>query len=105
MKALILSLLSLFLVLTVNAQSVSFTLKNNTVSSIPLIIPNVMNPNLSPFSSSGVTLDVGQKIFFKHRGRKYLLIEVSEEQRDQKVAVEKLIKERKRELKLKNWAD
>ena len=105
MKVILLSFMTLFLVGTTNAQSVSFTLKNNTISSIPLIIPNVMNPNLSPFSSSGVTLKIGQKIFFRHRGKKYLLLEVSEEQRDKKIAVEKLIRERKKKLKLGSWTD
>ena len=40
---------------------ITFTLQNKTAKSIPLIIPSVMNPNLSPFSKSGVDLKVGQK--------------------------------------------
>ncbi|MEL7342369.1 MAG: hypothetical protein AAGM67_17940 [Bacteroidota bacterium] len=57
-----------------------------------------MNPNLSPLSNSGVDLQVGQKIFFKVRGRRYLLLEVTEDLRDVKLDVGSLLKERKREL-------
>lgn len=79
-------------------QAVPFTLHNSTLQSIPLIIPGVMNPNLSPLSNSGVDLQVGQKIFFKVRGRRYLLLEVTEDLRDVKLDVGSLLKERKREL-------
>jgi hypothetical protein len=47
----------------------SFTLRNNSAKSIPLLIPDVMNPNLSPFSNSGVDLKMGQEILFKEKGR------------------------------------
>lgn len=81
--------------------SVRFTLKNNSAKSIPLIIPNVMNPNLSPFSSSGVELAIGQKIFFKEKGKKYLLLVVdSEIATDAQINVDALLKERKKELGL-----
>lgn len=83
------------------AGPVPFTLRNTSMTSIPLWIPGVMNPNLSPVSNSGVDLKVGQKIFFKHRGKKYLLLKVTEEQRDQTLNVPKLIRERKAELGLK----
>jgi len=56
--------------------SISFTLSNTSAKSIPLIIPNVMNPNLSPFSDSGVDLVVGQEILFKEKGKRYLLLKV-----------------------------
>lgn len=80
---------------------ISFTLKNKTASSIPLIIPNVMNPNLSPFSESGVTLTIGQKIYFKEKGKKYLLLKVDDSiEEDSKIDVGQLIKTRKKELKL-----
>jgi len=79
---------------------VPFTLRNTSMNSISLWIPGVMNPNLSPVSNSGVDLKPGQKIYFKHRGKKYLLLEVSEKQRDQTLNVPKLIKARKAELGL-----
>ena len=44
--------------------AVPFTLRNNSLKSIPLKIPGVMNPNLSPMSNSGVDLAEGQKVYF-----------------------------------------
>lgn len=80
---------------------ISFSLTNETAKSIPLQIPSVMNPNLSPFSRSGVDLKIGQKIFFKHKGRKHLLLQVSDEIKDgETVEVSSLIKKRKAELGL-----
>jgi len=81
-------------------ESVSFTLKNNTAKSIPLVIPGVMKPNLSPFSSSGVTVKVGQEFYYfsksKKRGKRLLFV-ATEEMDGQSIAVEKLIKEKKKE--------
>lgn len=80
-----------------NNQYVSFTLVNSSAKSIPLIIPNVMNPNLSPFSESGVSLAIGQKIFFKNNGKKELLLQVDATiQEGMKLDVAKLIKQRKK---------
>lgn len=59
-------------------QMITFTLHNSSAKSIPLVIPNVMNPNLSPFSNSGVKLKVGQRIYYKKRGKKKLLLTVDE---------------------------
>lgn len=44
---------------------ISFTLKNSSLRSIPLKIPGVMNPNLSPMSKSGVRLAQGQEIIYR----------------------------------------
>jgi len=55
---------------------VSITLRNETLKSIPLVIPGVMNPNLSPQSNSGVRLKIGQEIKYKKGGRAYLLLVV-----------------------------
>jgi hypothetical protein len=88
---------------TINVQEenyISFDLLNKSAKSIPLFIPGVMNPNLSPFSSSGVTLKMGQKIFFKYKGRKHLLLEVDGRLMDQKLEVASLIKKRKKDLDL-----
>lgn len=80
-------------------NSVSFKLINPSAKSIPLIIPNVMNPNLSPFSESGVDLKIGQEILFRQKGKKYVLLTVSNEiQNGEKVNVRKLLNERKKEL-------
>jgi len=80
-------------------EYVSFTLRNNSAKSIPLIIPTVMNPNLSPFSNSGVDLKIGQEIIFKNKGRKYVLLTVSDEIKDGDVLeVSKLLKAKKKEL-------
>ncbi len=85
-----------------NNEYITFTLKNNTAVSIPLYIPSVMNPNLSPFSESGVSLKKGQKIFFKEKGKKYLLLTVDESiKNEEEIPVSKLIKERKAELKIR----
>ncbi len=80
---------------------ISFTLKNTTAKSIPLLIPSVMNPNLSPYSNSGVDLKIGQQIFFKEKGKKYLLLTVDETiAQDSTLDVAKILKERKQELGL-----
>ncbi|MFY0671989.1 MAG: hypothetical protein JXQ87_01210 [Bacteroidia bacterium] len=81
---------------------IQFTLRNNSAKSIPLIIPTVMNPNLSPFSNSGVSLKIGQEIFFKNKGKKELLLVVDDSIKNgSKLDVAKLIEERKKELKKK----
>ena len=56
----------------------AFYLENNTAQSIPLRIPGVMNPNLSPFSQSGVDLPNGQKIFLDLNGKRILLLTVTD---------------------------
>ncbi len=61
-----------------NERYVGFTLRNETLRSIPLIIPGVMNPNLSPQSNSGVRLKVGQEIKYKKGGRTHLLLVVDD---------------------------
>jgi len=82
-----------------NIEYVSFTLQNTTAKSIPLIIPNVMNPNLSPFSKSGVDLIIGQEIFFKEGGKKYVLLVVDNSiSNGSTLNVSQLLKERKKEL-------
>ena len=78
---------------------VSFTLRNTTVKSIPLIIPSVMNPNLSPMSNSGVDLKFGQEILFRKNGKKYLLLVVDDSIKNGDVLdVADLLEKRKQEL-------
>ncbi|MDX1907041.1 MAG: hypothetical protein SF053_08385 [Bacteroidia bacterium] len=92
----------LFLGMSLFAKDdVSFTLRNNTPSSIPLVIVGVMNPNLSPFSNSGVTTEAGTEIYFFHEKKRYLLLTVSPEIADQTLDVAALIKARKKALGLK----
>ena len=82
-------------------KKVDFTLQNSSDKSIPLIIPTVMNPNLSPNSMSGVSLKMGQEIFFKVRGRKYVFLTVDESiQEGDVLDVAKLLPKRKKELGL-----
>lgn len=82
-----------------NPMIKSFTLENTTGKSIPLLIPSVMNPNLSPFSKSGVDLKVGQEILFREKGKKYVLLTVDEKiQNGATLNVSELIKDKKKEL-------
>ena len=97
MKKLLLSMVTCLLSLSVVA--VPFVLQNKTLKAIPLIIPGVMNPNLSPLSQSNVDLAVGQKIFFEKDGKKVLLLEVTEALQGQKVNVAKLLKSRAKKHK------
>lgn len=71
-KVIFLSVFSLVAVLfnEVKAQNIPMTFHNGSFKSIYLIIPGVMNPNLNPKSNSGVSLDVGQKVFFFPDGKK-----------------------------------
>lgn len=59
-------------------RRIQLTLLNSSARSIPLIIPTVMNPNLSPFSRSGVSLTLGQKIYLKKGMHRQLLFEVTD---------------------------
>jgi hypothetical protein len=80
-------------------NGVSLTFHNGSLASIPLIIPGVMNPNLIPMSDSGVTLGYGQKVFFKEKGKQYLLFEIDETFKDgDKLEIQDLIKVRKKQL-------
>lgn len=59
-------------------KTVSFTLHNSSMKSIPLNIPGVMKPNLSPMSNSGVSLEIGQKIYYTKGGVRMLVLTVDE---------------------------
>lgn len=56
----------------------AFYLENNTAQRIPLRIPGIMNPNLNPFSRSGVNLKNGQKIYLDFNGKRILILEVTD---------------------------
>lgn len=77
-----------------NDVYIDFTLRNETMQSIPLIIPGVMNPNLSPMSNSGVSLKVGQEVKYRKNGRTKVLFVVDESiAKGEVVLVGKLLKE------------
>jgi hypothetical protein len=99
MKLLIATMLIWGLV-TGEKQSASFVLRNESNKSIPLVIPGVMNPNLSPMSNSGVTLAEGQEIFFLEKKKRYLLLEVSPDLNGDTLIVNELIDKRRVELGL-----
>lgn len=83
-------------------KRISFKLINPSNESIPLIIPNVMNPNLSPNSSSGVDLKIGQELLFRNGLKRYVLLTVDESIKEgQEVDVYQILVERKKELGLK----
>lgn len=80
-------------------RSISLTLHKSSLRSMLLIIPGVMNPNLSPLSGSGVSLRVGQPIYFQYQGKEALLFKVEESMDGNKhIDVPKLFKKRKKEL-------
>ena len=56
----------------------AFYLENNTAQRISLRIPGVMNPNLSPFSRSGVNLKNGQKVYLDINGKNILILNVTD---------------------------
>ena len=76
------------------------TFHNGSLKSIPLNIPGVMNPNLSPISDSGVTLEVGQKVFYfpnGKKGKKELLFEVDNTfRKDTILQIDEMIKQKKK---------
>jgi hypothetical protein len=59
-----------------------------------------MNPNLSPISDSGVTLEVGQKVFYfpnGKKGKKELLFEVDNTfRKDTILQIDEMIKQKKK---------
>jgi hypothetical protein len=102
MKKLLLPLLVVMLFSSLKAQNIPMTFHNGSFKSIALIIPGVMNPNLNPFSNSGVGLEVGQKVYFfpnKKKNKKELLFVVDKTfKRDTILEIDQLIEKRKKEL-------
>jgi hypothetical protein len=104
MKNLLLTVFTLALSFNFIAQkSVNFTFHNGSLKSIPLVIPTVMNPNLSPMSNSGITLDMGQVVYFfpnGNKGKKEVLFVVSDTFKDGDVLeIDQLIAEKKKAQK------
>jgi hypothetical protein len=107
MKTLVLSFLILLIqsASSVYGQSIQFTFHNGSLKSIPLVIPSVMNPNLSPLSNSGIELKIGQNVYFYPNGttkKRELLFKVDDSyQQNQVLEIDELIEKRKKELKNK----
>jgi len=59
-------------------RTAGFYLVNSTAQTLPILIPGIMNPKLTPFSQSGFDLPWGQKIFLKTPGENLLLLTVSD---------------------------
>jgi hypothetical protein len=82
-------------------KSINFTFHNGSLKSIPLVIPTVMNPNLSPMSNSGVTLDLGQVVYYFPNGKKRkkeVLFVVDDTSKDGDVLqIDQLIKAKQKE--------
>jgi hypothetical protein len=98
----------LFFVITVisvnnsYAQNIPMKFHNGSFGSIYLNIPSVMNPNLSPKSNSGVSLDAGQVVYFfpnGKRGKKEVLFVVSPTwKKDTILEIDEIVRERKKSL-------
>lgn len=82
---------------------VPLKLLNNSAKSIPLEIPGVMNPNLSPFSESGVSIPEGTVVYFFVKKKKYPLVTITNGM-EKVIIVDELIKKRKLELGLTKGA-
>ena len=92
-------LFNLFFLVIGKSQTIPMTFHNGSLKSIPLNIPGVMNPNLSTISDSGVTLEVGQKVFYfpnGKKGKKELLFEVDDTfRKDTILQIDEIIKQKK----------
>jgi hypothetical protein len=91
---------NLFFLANGSAQAIPMTFHNGSLKSIPLHIPGVMNPNLSPLSNSGIELEPGQKIFYfpnGKKGKKELLFEVDNTfRKDTILQIDEIIKQKKK---------
>ncbi len=89
----------------VKAQNIPMTFHNGSFKSIYLIIPGVMNPNLNPKSNSGVSLDVGQKVYFfpdgKKKNKEVLFTVGATWKNDTILEIDQIVETRIKELKLK----
>jgi hypothetical protein len=91
---------SLFFLSNGKSQAIPMTFHNGSLKSIPLNIPGIMNPNLSPLSNSGIELEPGQKIFYfpnGKKGKKELLFEVDNTfRKDTILQINEIIKQKKK---------
>jgi hypothetical protein len=78
-------------------QDIKF--KNTSLRSIYLEIPGVMNPKLSPLSSSTADIPANTTIYFFYKDKRYSLLTVQPDM-EKTLLVDELIARRKKELKL-----
>ena len=91
-------MISVLLLTSAQVDAADLTFKNTSLRSIPLEIPGVMNPNLNPMSDSGVSLDKGQKIYFKYEGKRTLLLEITDQKDGDVIIINDVIAKRRAEL-------
>ena len=103
MKKLLYTLAFQLLVLAAHAQEVQWVkgivFLNQSLQSIPLEIPGVMNPKLVPMSQSTVDIPAGTTIYFFHKKNRYELITIKPGM-EKRIVVNELINQRKQALKL-----
>ncbi len=76
----------------VDVREINLQLVNRSSKSIPLIIPGVMSPSLSPNSTSNVKLKIGQEIIYKKNMNKSIIYTVSEKNNDgDKIYINELV--------------
>ncbi len=63
---------------TTSARTAGFYLVNTTRQTLPIHIPGIMSPRLSPFTNTGVELPLGQKIFLKTPQENLLILTVTD---------------------------
>lgn len=79
--------------------SIKLVFINESAKSIPLIIPTVMNPNLSPNSKSSVIVRYGQEILFKHQYRVHILTVINDNFNScDTLKIDELVRLRKQQL-------
>jgi len=90
---------NLFFPMNGKSQVIPMTFYNGSLKSIPLRIPGIMNPNLSPLSNSRISLEPGQKVFFFQKGKKgkqELLFEVDTTfRKDTIIRIDEIIKQKR----------
>lgn len=108
MRRLVLSTFFIFSLISAEdnyAQNIQMTFHNGSFSSISLIIPGVMNPNLNPKSNSGVGLNVGQVVYFFPNGksgkREILFVVKPNWKGDTILQIDEIVKNRIEELRKK----
>ncbi len=80
------------------AHAADLTIKNNSLFSVPAEIPGVMNPNFSPMSTSGVRLEKGQVVYFRHRGKREVLLVIDQEKDGDVLLINEIVDRRRAEL-------
>lgn len=88
----------------VHAQNIPLTFHNGSFKFIYLSIPGVMNPNLLPKSNSGLSLDVGQLVYFfpkgKNRKEEVLFVVEPSLKKGTVLEIDEIIRKRKKELRI-----